>query len=51
MVGVQTWWGTDWITGHIVLTFPVGLGVAGHVVLTLCGTRCGWACGPDSLWD
>ena len=50
MVGVQTWWGTDWITGHIVLTFPVGLGVAGHAVLTLHGTGCGWAHGTDSLW-
>ena len=51
MVGVQTWWGTDWIAGHMVLTLLVGLGVAGHAVLTICGTGCGWAHGPDSPWD
>ena len=38
------------VAGHVVLT-ALGLGVAGHAVLTLCGTGCGWACGPESLWD
>ena len=37
------------MAGHAVLTLSMGLGMAGHEVLNLCGTGCVWAHSPDFL--